>query len=118
MSVGILGLGYYDNKSYEGISPSLELYQDLKSRVKKISLNDSKVNFNDYIELKDIKKFNFPGDLNNFDVIILTKNDELYNSLSWKKIKILFKNKLIIDTCGAWNKFPWKETNVKYKLIT
>ncbi len=118
MKVGILGLGYHDNKSYEGISPSLELYQDLKNQVKEIALNDSKVNFHDYSELKNINQFNFPNDLKNFEVIILTKNDELYNSLSWKKIKTLFKTKLIIDTCGAWNKFPWKETNIKYKLIT
>ncbi len=118
MKVGILGLGYHDNKSYEGVSPSLELYQDLKNQVREVALNDSKVNFKDYSELKNINQFNFPQDLNKFEVIILTKNDDLYNSLTWQKIKSLFRNKLIIDTCGAWNKFPWKETKIKYKLIT
>ena len=48
MKIAILGLGHYDNKSYEGISPSLELYRDLKNKVKDVKLHDSNVDFKDY----------------------------------------------------------------------
>ena len=112
MKIAILGLGHHDSKSYEGISPSLELYFELKSRFSEIALNDSMVNFNDYSELKKIKQFSFPKHVKNYDIIIITKDDKLYTSLSWDMLKKYLKCKVIIDTCGAWSKYNWEETNI------
>ena len=117
MKIAILGLGHHDSKSYEGISPSLELYFELKSRFSEIALNDSMVNFNDYSELKKIKQFSFPKHVKNYDIIIITKDDKLYTSLSWDMLKKYLKCKVIIDTCGAWSKYNWEETKIKYLLL-
>ena len=115
--IAILGLGHHDSKSYEGISPSLELYFELKNRYKQVALNDTKVNFKDYSELEKIKKFDFPKQIQNYDIIIITKDDKAYTSLSWKMLKKYLKCKVIIDTCGAWNKYNWKETKIKYLIL-
>ena len=117
MKIAILGLGHHDNKSYEGISPSLELYFELKNRFREIALNDSMVNFSDYSELKKIKQFSFPKQVKNYDIIIITKDDKLYTSLSWDMLKKYLKCKVIIDTCGAWRKYNWEETKIKYLTL-
>ena len=49
------------------ISPSLELYRDIKNKVKDVRLHDSNVIFKDYDELKDIKTFSFPKEISIFD---------------------------------------------------
>ena len=117
MKIAILGLGHYDNKSYEGISPSLELYRDLKNKVKDVKLHDSNVDFKDYEELNDIKTFNFAREISSFDIIIITTFDNDYASISWDQLNKILKCKIVFDTCGVWSKFKWKLSKIKYYLI-
>ena len=117
LKIAILGLGHHDNRSYEGISPSLELYRDIKNKVKDVRIHDSNVIFKDYEELKDIKTFSFPKEISIFDIIIVTTHDNDYSSISWEKLNKVLKCKMIFDTCGVWSKYNWKKNKIKYYLI-
>ena len=117
-NIGILGLGYYDSNSYEGLSPSFEIYKDLQDKNFKVALNDPNVVKEDYNELKNINFFDFPKNLNKFDVLILSSDDLIYRSISWSLLyKNLSNTKTIIDASGIWKTFPWEQTKINYILI-
>lgn len=116
--VGILGLGFSDSNTYEGISPSLEIFKGLIVEKINVKLNDPKVSKDDYKELSDVSFFKFPNGLGEFDMIILASDNDEYSSISWNNLKKFIKSKIIIDTTGIWSKFPWSKINTKYILIS
>jgi len=115
--VGIMGLSYTKNLKVDILSPSKKIANDLREAGLDVKVNDPFYNDKEIKKLTGCETFNYPCDLNQFDVILVVNDHEQYKQVDKRKLfKKLNKVKFIMDNVGLWEEYKDYFT-VNYKVI-
>lgn len=113
-SVGILGLAYKGDLKVDILSPTKDIVAILKKNKVNVKVHDP------YYSSAEIKcscgseTFNFPADLNEFEIILLVADHSLYRYTPKANITRNLKScKYVLDNTGLWTKVKWPK-GIKY----
>jgi nucleotide sugar dehydrogenase len=114
-NVGILGLAYKGDLKVHILSPTLGIVKRLKEHEISVKVHDPYYSNEEIQEILGASAFEFPGDLSEFDGIVIVADHKLYASIPRNElIENLKKCRVVIDNVGIWNQLDFTNTEIEY----
>jgi UDP-N-acetyl-D-mannosaminuronate dehydrogenase len=118
-NVGILGLSYKGDLKVHILSPTLRLSKRFVERGVGVRVNDPYYMTDEITRITGVQAFSFPGELSEFDCILIVAGHRAYRAISESQLKRnLSKCRLIIDNLEeAWKNYDWSSSGIKYVVV-
>jgi nucleotide sugar dehydrogenase len=117
--VGILGLSYTGNVKVWSQSPTLVIMKILKENGIEVQVNDPHYTPEEFKRLcgEDVKTFEFPSDLKEFDTVLIVAAHREYEAVSHSDVlKGLENAKLVLDNVGLWSEIGINDHGIEYHV--
>lgn len=109
-NVAILGIAYAADLKVHVLSPALTIVRKLKEAGVNVKVNDPYYNDEEIKNILGVPTFRFPGDLKEFDTVIMIAGHMQYRSVGHKMIVDNLANcRLLLDNFGTWADIPLPE---------
>ena len=114
-SVGILGISYKGDIKVPRVSRSAQIGQLLKDRGVNVAIHDPYFSGEEIDALWGMERFDFPGQLDEFDGLLLGSDHREYTTVHWDTLfGKLPACKIIVDNLGSWGDVDFKRHGIHY----
>lgn len=115
--VGILGLAYKGDLKVHTLSPTLRIVARLKEKGIAVKVHDPYYTAGEIKQICDAETFRFPGDLGQFDALLIVADHRDYQAIPRNQILGNLKGcKLVLDNVGIWNELNLGEMGIEYHV--
>ncbi|MEE2780199.1 MAG: UDP binding domain-containing protein, partial [Myxococcota bacterium] len=114
--VGILGLTYTADLQVHILSPTIRLAQGLMSAGVEVKVHDPYYSPEEIRQIAETDAFEFPGDLSEFDTVLINSGHLLYRSTPDDVVaSSLAGCELLLDSPGIWTDITFSEGTRYYR---
>jgi UDP-N-acetyl-D-mannosaminuronate dehydrogenase len=105
--VGILGLAYKGDLKVHTLSPTLRIVAHLKEKGVAVKVHDPYYTTEEVKQICGVETFRFPGDLGQFDAVLIVADHRDYQAVSRNQI---------LDNVAIWNELNLGEMGIEYHV--
>ena len=114
-SIGVLGISYKGDIKVPRVSRSAQIATLLKEQGVEVGIHDPYFSSEEIESLWELDTFSFPGDLEQFDGLLVAADHREYSALHWDQMfKSLIQCKLVVDNLGVWQDVDFSRYSIRY----
>ena len=114
-SIGVLGISYKGDIKVPRVSRSAQIATLLKEQGVEVGIHDPYFSSKEIESLWGLDTFSFPGDLEQFDGLLVAADHREYSALHWDQMfKSLIQCKLVVDNLGVWQDVDFSRYSIRY----